>query len=263
MDYTREPIVETVVTPKDGYRLAVRSSKTSGQEEFVVDALEVITFGANCFFRSLERPRAFMVPASDYEIIEIRETKLALKAASLESSVRPSGPKAAPREQERRRPPKEAEPTPAVEPEPKAPVESSTEEAPPERRHERRSDRRRGQRRRRGGRDELPAEGSRPLPPRDEREVSPQQEPVEPRQQPAATLLPPPQTLIRDDIERLRQNEQYKGAFYLRESDEEARKAPDVEDIPIVPFNLQGDESRSDRPPEEDIYRATPAPSEE
>jgi len=72
--------------------------------------------------------------------------------------------------------------------------------------------------------------------------------------------------LIRDDLERLRRNDQYKGAFYLRENGDEAKKPSDIEDIPIVPFNLQGeDEPRSltPRAPEEDIYKATPAPSEE
>ena len=250
MDYTREPIVETVITPKDGYRLAVRNSKNPGQEEFTVDALEVVTFGANCFFRSQERPRAFMVPASDYEILEVRETKLALKAASLEGSVRlPSGTRAAPRE---RKPPQK-EPSPPAEVE--KPAEGGLEEALPERRSDRRSDRRRGQRRRRG-REEMPPES---LAPKEERVEA---APVEPREPRSPTVLPPPQTLIRDDLERLRQNEQYKGAFYLRES-EEAKKAPDVEDIPIVPFNLQGDDEPPARPPEDDIYRATPAPSEE
>ena len=270
MDYTREPIVETVITPKDGHRLAVRNSKNPGQEEFVVDALEVITFGANCFFRNLERPRAFMVPASDYEILEVRETKLALKAASLETPVRPqSGPKQNVREPERRKPiPREIEPALAAEAERPIPQEGGVEEAPsaPEQRHERRPDRRRGQRRRRGGRDEGALEETRHLPQREEKtEETPPREPVEVREPRQPSVLPPPQTLIRDDLERLRRNEQYKGAFYLRESDVEAQKAPDVEDIPIVPFNLQDDEPREPtvRPPEEDIYKATPAPSEE
>lgn len=292
MDYTREPIVETVITPKDGHRIAVRNSKNPGQEEFVVDALEVVTFGASCFFRSLERPRAFMVPASDYEILEVRETKLALKAASLEGSSRlPSGPKPAPREPERREPerreperrkplpkeplPKEPEPMPQSEVEKPLPQESVVEEptaVPSEHRHDRRSDRRRGQRRRRGSREEGGPEEPRTMPPKDEKaeEVPPPKEgsvePAEPRQPSVTSVLPPPQTLIRDDLERLRRNDQYKGAFYLREGEEESKKSSDVEDIPIVPFNLQGEEEPrqvAPRPPEEDIYKATPAPTEE
>lgn len=279
MDYTREPIVETVITPKDGHRIAVRNSKNPGQEEFFVDALEVVSFGSHCFFRSLERPRAFMVPASDYEILEVREQKLALKAASLEGSVRlPSGPKPVPREPERRKPfPKEPEPVPSTEVEKPLLQESTTEEppaVPTEHRHERRSERRRGQRRRRGGREEAGPEESRTVPPKEEKAAEepplppkePSVEPTEPRQPSVSSVLPPPQTLIRDDLERLRRNDQYKGAFYLREGEEGAKKTSDVEDIPIVPFNLQGEEESrpvSSRSPEEDIYKATPAPSEE
>jgi hypothetical protein len=275
VDYTREPIVETVITPKDGHRIAVRSSKNPGQEEFLVDALEVVTFGSSCFFRNSERPRAFMVPASDYEVLEVREAKLPLKAASLEGSVRlPSGPKSAPREPERRKPlPKEPEPVPAPEVEkPLAPTSVSEEPpvVPSEHRHERRSERRRGQRRRRGGREEIGAEEPKGVSPKEamveEQPMQPKEEPASPKETPpptVTTVLPPPQTLIRDDLERLRRNDQYKGAFYLRESDEEPKKAADVEDIPIVPFNLQGADEPASRPPEEDIYKATPAPSEE
>ena len=153
MDYTREPIVETVITAKDGYRISVRNSKVPGQEEYMVEALEVVSFGANCFFRNLERPRAFMVPASDYEVLEVRETRVALKAASVEGFVRlpahrePSKPH---REVEKREtpPPVKEPPVPLVEPE-----EFSSEEELPEAassaapvtevRHDRRRERRR------------------------------------------------------------------------------------------------------------------------
>lgn len=50
MDFTREPIIETVITPKEGCKLVVRSSKTVGQEEYFVDAVEVVTFGNAIFF---------------------------------------------------------------------------------------------------------------------------------------------------------------------------------------------------------------------
>ena len=59
VDFTREPIVETVITPKEGCKLVVRSSKSSGQEEYFVDAVEVVSFGTSFFFRSLERPKSF------------------------------------------------------------------------------------------------------------------------------------------------------------------------------------------------------------
>ena len=55
MNYTREPIVETVITPKDGFKLIIRNSKGSKQEEYAVDAVEVVSFGQSMFFRSLEK----------------------------------------------------------------------------------------------------------------------------------------------------------------------------------------------------------------
>ena len=87
MDFTREPIVETVITPREGYRLVVRSSKSAGLEEHFVDALEVVTFGNASFFRSTERPKPFVVPVGDYEILEVREPRMVLKTP-IEGSIK-------------------------------------------------------------------------------------------------------------------------------------------------------------------------------
>jgi hypothetical protein len=76
--FTREPIIETVITARSGFRLVVRNSKCA-QEENLVDALEVVSFGHALFYRCNERPKAFLVPVSDYEIYEVRETRLVLK----------------------------------------------------------------------------------------------------------------------------------------------------------------------------------------
>ncbi|MFQ5729105.1 MAG: hypothetical protein ACE5GN_01935 [Waddliaceae bacterium] len=76
MDFTREPIIESVITPKEGCKLVVRSSKGVGQEEFFVDSLELVSFGNTFFLRSLERPKSFLVPATDYEVLEVRETRM-------------------------------------------------------------------------------------------------------------------------------------------------------------------------------------------
>ena len=59
MDFTREPVIETIVTPKEGCKLVVRSSKGASHEEYFVDAVEVISFGNASFFRSLEKPKSF------------------------------------------------------------------------------------------------------------------------------------------------------------------------------------------------------------
>ncbi|MGM0440440.1 MAG: hypothetical protein ACQEP8_04945 [Chlamydiota bacterium] len=82
MYFTREPIIETIISPKEGFKLVARNSKGSGQEDFLVDALEVVSFGNAFFYRSLEKPKSFLVPVSDYEVLEIRDTRLVLKHSS-------------------------------------------------------------------------------------------------------------------------------------------------------------------------------------
>lgn len=83
MHFTREPIIETIITPKDGYKLVLRPSK-GGAEEFFVDMVEVISFGNNSFYRSLEKPKSFVIPAVDYDIVEVREARMVLKTAAIE-----------------------------------------------------------------------------------------------------------------------------------------------------------------------------------
>ena len=91
MNFTREPIIETIITPKEGYKLIIRNSKVSGAEEYVVDAIEIVSFGQSLFFRSMERPKPFIVPVSDYEIVETKETRVVLKNASFERSIKIGG----------------------------------------------------------------------------------------------------------------------------------------------------------------------------
>lgn len=81
MLFTREPIIETVITARTGFRLVVRNSKCP-QEETLVDAIEIVSFGNALFYRCNERPKAFLVPVSDYEAYEVRETRLVLKHLS-------------------------------------------------------------------------------------------------------------------------------------------------------------------------------------
>lgn len=99
VDFTREPIIETVITPKEGYRLVVRSSKSIGQEEFFVEAVEVVSFGSALFFRSTEKPKAFLVPTSDYEVLEVREARMALKHIGISRSIKIGGGKEPPSKQ--------------------------------------------------------------------------------------------------------------------------------------------------------------------
>lgn len=92
MNFTREPIIESVITPKEGCRLAVRNSKRGvGQEDYFVEAIEIVSFGNAIFFRSTERPKSFLVPVTDYEIIELKETKMVLKSATVEKAIKIGG----------------------------------------------------------------------------------------------------------------------------------------------------------------------------
>lgn len=93
MNFTREPIIETIITPKEGYKLIVRSSKGGTSEEYSVDAIEVVSFGRSFFYRSLERPKSFLLPVSDYEVIESKETRVVLKNVPLERSIKIGGGK--------------------------------------------------------------------------------------------------------------------------------------------------------------------------
>lgn len=91
MNFTRDPIIETIITPRDGCRLLVRSSKPGTGEEFTVDAVEVVSFGQALFFRSLERPRPFLVPVGDYEVLEAKESRVVLKNAQFERTIKIGG----------------------------------------------------------------------------------------------------------------------------------------------------------------------------
>lgn len=89
MDFTRQPIIETVISPKEGFKLLIRNSKEANQEEYLVNAVEIVSFGSALFFRCLERkPKAFLLPIADYDIVEVKETKLALKNISTDKPIK-------------------------------------------------------------------------------------------------------------------------------------------------------------------------------
>jgi hypothetical protein len=94
--FTREPIIESIITARDGYKLTVRNSKGNESEEYIVEAVEIISFGNALFFRSLEKPKAFLLPVTDYEVLETKETRVLLKSVSLEKSIKIGGGREAP-----------------------------------------------------------------------------------------------------------------------------------------------------------------------
>lgn len=230
MDFTREPIIETVITPKEGCKIVVRSSKNVGQEEYFVDALEVVSFGSAIFYRSLEKPKAFLVPATDYEILEVREARMVLKNVGLDRAIKIGGG----REKTTKEISSEKTDGETFE-------ESTLQEeqaAPSTERLEKKRDRRRQQRRRRG-RDEQAKEelvaASETTTELDasvaeavlaNEEKKPVLESIGVQVPPSGTflgtLLPPPPTLISETIKSYKENVLFKNAFYNK--DEETKE---------------------------------------
>lgn len=213
MHFTRDPIIETIITPKEGCKLLVRNTKDSTKEEYFVDALEVLSFGHSFFYRSLERPKAFLVPISDYEIVEVKETRLALKSAAFERTKGSS-----------RTTPPMVKPTPipseeAVEEGEEGGAPLAAEVAPSEERREKKRERRRHRRRREERKEEAPRE-----------EGAPTEEP-KPILPHVSRLIPPPPTLISDTISRYKEMQQHKDD---PEKEEEATP-PEPEEPFVIP----------------------------
>lgn len=230
MDFTREPIIETVITPKEGCKLVVRSSKSNGQEEHFVDALEVVSFGHSFFFRSLERPKTFLVPVTDYEVLEVREARMVLKNVGIDRAIKIGGGREAPMRTPREREPYVEKDISPEESDSQADEESAAQpaEKAQEGRVDKKRDRRRNYRRRRGRDGTTEEEGQ------ENGEASASkielQEPhkgVEGEPSPLTqqilttsiltSLLPPPPTLISETIGRYKDNALFKDAFYTKE----------------------------------------------
>jgi len=90
VNFTREPLVETVIASREGHKLVVRSATKHDQEDFSVDSVEVVSFGHCFFFRCLEKPKVFLIPMANYEIIEVREVRPTLKKPQVEKGSKNS-----------------------------------------------------------------------------------------------------------------------------------------------------------------------------
>ena len=240
MNFTREPIIETVITPREGCKLVVRSSKGATQEDYFVDAVEVVSFGHSFFFRSTERPKSFLVPVSDYEILELKETRMVLKNATTERSIKIGGGREAPpRQRDREQEPRDDQQPVAADGRQPGQDRQQQDRQPMDR------DRKRGRGRRgRRGRDRDRSEPM-PLHQDENREANPEEEPnfepVEASQEAfegepfaqqeehkapsfISKLFPPPPTLIKDSLSR------YKPA----EGAEEGELFPPSSEEPVV-----------------------------
>lgn len=207
MNFTRDPIIETVITPREGCKLVVRSSKGANQEDYYVDALEVVSFGHSFFFRSIERPKSFLVPVSDYEIFESKEPKIVLKNASADRSIKISGGREAVARPNREGASGEGREESAI---------SSSERAPgPERVDRKRERQRRRSRRGRDRHDSFAPQETGDLLPESDEPISSEnalesqiekdaqaEQPKEKAPSFISKLFPPPTTLIKETLSR-------------------------------------------------------------
>lgn len=86
MHFTREPIIESVLSARDGYKLVLKNSKLSSTTDISAEVIEIVSFAGTLFYRSQDRSKNFLLPASDFEISEIKDARLVLKNISLEKS---------------------------------------------------------------------------------------------------------------------------------------------------------------------------------
>lgn len=245
MNFTREPIIETIITPKEGFKLQVRNSKGGGQEEYLVDAVEVVSFGHSFFFRSLEKPKSFLVPVSDYEIVEVKEARVALKHAGPErGAIKISGGREAPFRPQREPSPERAE-APAEEREEEE-VAGQPGQAAQGQREGRRRDRRR-HRRRRGDRFETQEGGERTEAGQEAKDITPPEagaegggasDETQVSSSMFTSLFPPPSTLISETLSRYKEKDSglSEGGFFPKPIEEEERlkhekKEDDDEDV--------------------------------
>jgi hypothetical protein len=209
VNFTREPIIETIISPREGYRLIVRSTKHASDEEFTVDAVEIVSFGSALFYRSLEKPHPFLLPVADYQVVEGKESRVVLKNAKFERTIKIGGGREASLKKE-----EELEETPPLGFEDESSDEPVSLEPYTDRKRERRRTRRR-----RGGPDSPRPEHT----PSDSRQdSSPPKEVV-----PSAPLflIPPPTSLIADSIQKYK--DQQAQAPHLTEPPKEASSSED------------------------------------
>ncbi|MCP5503802.1 MAG: hypothetical protein H7A41_01485 [Chlamydiales bacterium] len=227
MDFTREPLVETVITPKEGFKLIIRATSGTSQEEYAVGAVEVVSFGNCYFFRSLEKPKAFLLPMTEYEVVETREIRTVLKKPQIEKSIKIGGGQKPPVKKEK-----------------------EDEEAPKEEQKKREKKRARKRRPSREEKVEAPKE----------KKEAPTEKIGEEVLQQRRTLLSPPTSLISDQIDRYKNYLVEQGALLPEEIEEAEEK---IEEIPKVEDNTPPSE---ETPPDEkvvDINEEAHVPSED
>lgn len=212
MDFTREPITETIVTPREGYKLVIRCSKIAGQEEHFVDSVEVVSFGSALFYRSQERPKCFLLPVSDYEMLEVREARMVFKNVGTDRAIKIAGGREGRKSESK----------------PKKEEETASGEEKLERKRRRHSRRRRSKE---------SCEEEKTLEEKEVEEPTPVQEegPDLPVPDSVGVILPPPATLIRESIDRYKNDEAFSGAFFEEKQPESDQSTEEVRDVASEP----------------------------
>ena len=90
MNFTREPIIETIISAKEGYKLKIKNTRNSPDSEYLVDAVQVVSFGSTFFYRSCESAVFFLLPTQEFEIVQVRQSKILLKVP-VERSIKIAG----------------------------------------------------------------------------------------------------------------------------------------------------------------------------
>ncbi|MBS0647933.1 MAG: hypothetical protein JSS10_01760 [Verrucomicrobia bacterium] len=240
MNFTREPVIETVIVPREGCRLVLRSSKNDSQEEFTVDAVEIVSFGHALFYRCLEKPRPFLVPVSDYEVVEAKESRVVLKNAPVERTIKIGGG----REGSLRKEEEEEDQVLPIALEEEVADESPTQPQPS---HDKKRDRGRRNRRRRAleERDEMRhrVEEQTAAAPSESRESKEHREPkpAAPKEpQPFTHLIPPPTTLISHNIQKYKDQQSGQPPQESEpKREEEPKSEPNGESTPISRVALE------------------------
>jgi hypothetical protein len=162
----------------------------------------------------MERPKAFLVPASDYEVLEVKEARVALKNVSHERNIKIGGGREAPMRHAHREPPQEREPMIAAEEEAQDAGEDTALDEAISSRMEKRRDRRRRRHRRSSDEQDWSDRQQQP-----QEEQKPQSDSAQKAQgggaedeakvssQMFSSLIPPPPRLISETISQYKDKE--------------------------------------------------------
>jgi hypothetical protein len=237
VNFTREPIIETILSPKDGCKLCIRNSKIAGAEELFVDAVEVVSFGGAFFFRGQERPKPFLVPVSDYEVFEVKETRVVLKNITHERNIKISGGREA-----FAKPPKETAPEKVEDVEKEVEGKELATDVVGDVKTDKKRDRRRNRRKRMAEekKEVVDKKGSSESSDEEGEDKAPSTE-VKVSSAMFTHLLPPPPTLISETLGRLREKEAAEAASQAQTESapqsqvEEMATVAHVKEAPEVP----------------------------